>query len=210
VINVDASATTQGGSLPGLSSIARLRRSWHPHHQQQTRAMAGGKWPFGRKGNNDDEASGSRSRRSPPTPYQRASLACPCSATPHPAPAPLEPVRQAPARPAPARPRDTVYMPVRMARRLYVHNQPVPWPDVNLPGRWHLNCRRVPVPPVPREDQERSSSSAAAVPSCLLRFGGIPRSPSSLAHGTPSLARSGTRRAASATSATLTGTAPES
>jgi hypothetical protein len=42
-----------------------------------------------------------------------------------------------------------------MARRLYARNHAVPWPDVNLPGRWHLKSRRVPVPPVPREGQER-------------------------------------------------------
>jgi hypothetical protein len=42
-----------------------------------------------------------------------------------------------------------------MVRRLYAHNQTVPWPDVNLPGRWHLNSMRVPVPPVPREGKER-------------------------------------------------------
>jgi hypothetical protein len=46
---------------------------------------------------------------------------------------------------------------MRMARRLYADNQTVPWPDVNLPGRWHLNSKRVPVPvpPVLREGQER-------------------------------------------------------
>jgi hypothetical protein len=42
-----------------------------------------------------------------------------------------------------------------MARRLYAHNQIVPWPDVNFPGRWHLNSRRVPSPPVSRGGQER-------------------------------------------------------
>jgi hypothetical protein len=42
-----------------------------------------------------------------------------------------------------------------MARRLYSHNRIVPWPDVNLPRRWHLNSRRVSVPPVPRRGQER-------------------------------------------------------
>jgi hypothetical protein len=47
-----------------------------------------------------------------------------------------------------------VYVPVRMARRLYAHNRTVPWPDVNLPGRWHLNSRRVPVPLVPPGGQE--------------------------------------------------------
>jgi hypothetical protein len=42
-----------------------------------------------------------------------------------------------------------------MARRLYVHNRTMPWPDVNLPGKWHLNSRRVPVPLVPRRGEER-------------------------------------------------------
>jgi hypothetical protein len=41
-----------------------------------------------------------------------------------------------------------------MARRLYAHNRTVPWPDVNLPGRWHLINRRVPVPLVSRRGQE--------------------------------------------------------
>jgi hypothetical protein len=36
-----------------------------------------------------------------------------------------------------------------MARRLYTDNETMLWPDVNLPGRWHLNSRSVPVPPVP-------------------------------------------------------------
>jgi hypothetical protein len=42
-----------------------------------------------------------------------------------------------------------------MARRLYVRGLPVSWPDVNLPRRWHLNIRWVPVPPVPRDGPER-------------------------------------------------------
>jgi hypothetical protein len=44
---------------------------------------------------------------------------------------------------------------VRQARRLYTPGEPVPWPDVNLPARWHLNSRRGLVPPVPREGPER-------------------------------------------------------
>jgi hypothetical protein len=35
-----------------------------------------------------------------------------------------------------------------------VHSQPVPWPDVDLPARLHLNRRRVPVPSVPRKRPE--------------------------------------------------------
>jgi hypothetical protein len=31
----------------------------------------------------------------------------------------------------------------------------VPWSDVSLPARWHLNSHRVPVPPVPRGGPER-------------------------------------------------------
>jgi hypothetical protein len=30
-----------------------------------------------------------------------------------------------------------------------------PWPDVNLPVQWHLNSRRVPMPPVPCDGMER-------------------------------------------------------
>jgi hypothetical protein len=42
-----------------------------------------------------------------------------------------------------------------LARRLYAKGNPTPWPDVNLPGRWHLNSRRVPVPHVLRDGPER-------------------------------------------------------
>ena len=34
--------------------------------------------------------------------------------------------------------------------------QPLPWGDVHLPEGWHLNRRRVPVPPVPRSGRERT------------------------------------------------------
>jgi hypothetical protein len=34
------------------------------------------------------------------------------------------------------------------------NDQPVPWPNVNLPARWHLNSRRIPVPPVPMYEPE--------------------------------------------------------
>jgi hypothetical protein len=48
--------------------------------------------------------------------------------------------------PRPPRPlRDHVYVPVMLARQLYVDGEPVLWPDVNLPARWHLNSRGVPV-----------------------------------------------------------------
>jgi hypothetical protein len=38
---------------------------------------------------------------------------------------------------------------------LYDQNASVGLRDVHLPGGWHLNARRVPVPPVPRRGQER-------------------------------------------------------
>jgi hypothetical protein len=45
-------------------------------------------------------------------------------------------------------------VPVKLARQLFADREPVPWPNVNLPARWHLNSRRVPVPPVPRDGPE--------------------------------------------------------
>jgi hypothetical protein len=86
--------------------------------------------PF-RTGKNDQESSGSRHWLLAET----NCAAAPCS--------------------APRAPHDRVYVRVRMARRLYAHNRAMPWPDANLPARWHLNSRRVSVPPVPREGPER-------------------------------------------------------
>jgi hypothetical protein len=55
--------------------------------------------------------------------------------------------------PRPPRPLgNRVYVPVKLARRLYADGAPVPWPDINLLALWHLNSRRVPMPPVPREE----------------------------------------------------------
>jgi hypothetical protein len=48
-----------------------------------------------------------------------------------------------------------MYVPVHMARWLYARDRLVSWPDVNLSARWHLNSRRVPVPPVPLDGRER-------------------------------------------------------
>jgi hypothetical protein len=107
-----------------------------------------GRWPFSRKTKHDDEASGSgsgsrdRRRMSPPP------LPCP--------PPPSRHSQNVARAPHPTRGlRDRVYVPVRLARRLYARGNPVPWPDVNLPARWHLNSQRVPVPPVPRNGLER-------------------------------------------------------
>jgi hypothetical protein len=108
----------RAAGAPSLSTNRTGCESASTSPATQTRIMAGGKWPFGRKGNNDDKASGSRSRLSPPTPYERAPPARHRSATPQPAPAPPAPARQ-----APPRPHDRVYVPVRMARRLYAHNR---------------------------------------------------------------------------------------
>jgi hypothetical protein len=46
-------------------------------------------------------------------------------------------------------------MPVKLARQLFENHEAVPWPDVNLPARWHLSSLRVPVPPVPHGRPER-------------------------------------------------------
>jgi hypothetical protein len=42
-----------------------------------------------------------------------------------------------------------------MARRLYARDRPIPWSDVNLLARWHLNSRRVPGLPIPLDGPER-------------------------------------------------------
>jgi hypothetical protein len=46
-------------------------------------------------------------------------------------------------------------VPVKLARQLFKDRESVPWPDVNLPARWHLNSHCVPVPPVLRGRPER-------------------------------------------------------
>jgi hypothetical protein len=47
------------------------------------------------------------------------------------------------------------YMSVEIVQALYDQNASVGLPHVHLPGSWHLNARRVLVPPVPRRRQER-------------------------------------------------------
>jgi hypothetical protein len=106
-----------------------------------------GRWPFSRKTTHDSEASGLASRgrdrrRMPPPRQLRPSPAC-VSAT----------VGSTASTAALARPR--VYVLVKLARQLFADREPVPRPDVNLPARWHLNSRRVPVLPVPRDGPER-------------------------------------------------------
>jgi hypothetical protein len=44
---------------------------------------------------------------------------------------------------------------VTHCQALYQCGQSVEWPDCSLPGGWHLNSRRVPVPPVPRFGPDR-------------------------------------------------------
>jgi hypothetical protein len=122
-----------------------------------------GRWPFSRKTMHDGEASRSalwgrdrewdrkRDKRRMPPPRQfrpSPARASPQRADPRRAPNAARP-------PRPRRPlRDRVYVPVKLARQLYADGEPVPWSDVNLLARWHLNSRRVPVPPVPRDGPE--------------------------------------------------------
>jgi hypothetical protein len=125
----DASATALGCQWMRVLYIKPTSASPSLHiHARET--MAGGRWPFC-KGKNDHEASGSRHWLPP------------------------EEDDGSPPRAAACAPRDRVYVPIRMARRLYAHNRPVPWPDANLPAKWLLNKRCVPVPPIPREGPER-------------------------------------------------------
>jgi hypothetical protein len=109
--------------------------------EHQTLAtMTGGRWPFSKQGKNDHEtgsSSGER-RRLQPSP-------------PPPVRAPPPASRRSLSRP----PLDRVYVQVKHAPHLYVRDQPMSWPDVNLPSRWHLHSRRAPVSPVPRDRSER-------------------------------------------------------
>jgi hypothetical protein len=106
-----------------------------------------GRWPFSQKTKHDGEAFGSGSnsrdrRRMPAPPLPR----------PPPPPSRGRNVARAP-RP-PRGPRDRIYVPFRLARQLYARGNLVPWPDVNLSARWHLNSLRVPVPPVLHDGPE--------------------------------------------------------
>jgi hypothetical protein len=51
--------------------------------------------------------------------------------------------------------RNRPYMNVEIAQALYDQNMSVGLRDIHLPGGWHLNARRVSVPPVPRRGQAR-------------------------------------------------------
>jgi hypothetical protein len=46
-------------------------------------------------------------------------------------------------------------MNVEIVQALYDQNTSVGLCNVHLPGGWHLNARRVPVPPVPRHRRAR-------------------------------------------------------
>ena len=45
---------------------------------------------------------------------------------------------------------------LEVAQIYWEARQPLPWGDAHLPEGWHLNRRRVPVPPVPRSGRERT------------------------------------------------------
>jgi hypothetical protein len=51
--------------------------------------------------------------------------------------------------PPPKKERNRPYFSVEIVQALYDQNESVGLCDVYLPGGWHLNARRVPVPPVP-------------------------------------------------------------
>jgi hypothetical protein len=103
-------------------------RSHHSLHRHSHHSPAMGFW---KKGSHDHEASGSRHQRPPP---RRRS----------------PPRRARTASPQPPRQRDHRYIPVTHCQALYHCGQSVDWPDCSLPSGWHLNSRRMPVPPVPR------------------------------------------------------------
>ena len=62
--------------------------------------------------------------------------------------APLPPPPPAATRFRPGRRR--LHIPVHQARWHWEYMQPLPYPDVTLPHRWHLDPQRIPVPAVPR------------------------------------------------------------
>jgi hypothetical protein len=133
------------GRWPFTSGIISQELDLYLHSPTYLATMTG-RWPFSRKTKNDHEASGSMSearRRMSPPPLPRMA---PTQAAPSP--------RAPPRRSASRAPRDRVYVRLRQARRLYAHGETVPWPDVNLPARWLLNSRHVPVPPVLRKGPE--------------------------------------------------------
>jgi hypothetical protein len=136
----DAFMTALGGKRPVLGLYIPGHVVPLPPHRLRTVATMTGRWPFSmtrrwpfcKKTKNNHEASGSasQSRRRMPPP----SLPC------------MTPMPAMPSPPVPPR---------WSTSRLYARGQPVPWPEVNMPARWHLNSCRVPVPPVPLEGPER-------------------------------------------------------
>jgi hypothetical protein len=154
----NASMTVLGGERPAASALGLYKpgRST-PLPDIATIATMTGRWPFSRKTKHDHEASGSAyeaRRRMPPPPLPRTA---PTGA----ASSPRAPLCRSASRP----PCDRVYVCVRQARRLYEHGQPVPWPNVNLPARWHLNSHRVPVAAGPTGRAEtRPRDTPAACP----------------------------------------------
>jgi hypothetical protein len=58
-------------------------------------------------------------------------------------------------KPSPKKERNRPYMDVAMAQVPFDQNQTVGLRDIHLPGGWHLNAGRVPVPPEPCCGRER-------------------------------------------------------
>jgi hypothetical protein len=52
--------------------------------------------------------------------------------------------------PPPMKERNRPYFSVEIVQALYNQNESVGLRDIHIPGGWHLNARRVSVPPVPR------------------------------------------------------------
>ena len=100
-----------------------------------------------RAGRNNHEASSSRGpppRALPPVPPRRH------------APAAAEDAEaQRAARNARRRAR-RANVSTEVAQIYWETGQPLPWGDAHLPGGWHLNGRRVPVPRVPRSGRTRT------------------------------------------------------
>ncbi|KAM3385559.1 hypothetical protein ACQJBY_009399 [Aegilops geniculata] len=83
--------------------------------------------------------------------------------------------------------RRRLHIPVHQARWHWEYRQPLPYPDVTLPHRWHMDSQRILVPTVPRtqrahDDEVRmrraahaGAASAARVHCRLPQLGGVVR-----------------------------------
>ena len=119
------------------------------HRHSHSPAMKKPFWASWKGGRNNHEASSSRG------PPPRRAPAVPVPVPPRRAPATAADAEARAARNARRRAR-RARVSLEVAQIYWERRQPLPWGDVHLPEGWHLNRRRVPVPPVPRDGRERT------------------------------------------------------